>query len=215
MSASEEGGGPPETRIYLEVPAAALDAETLGSWAARLTAALDGGAVACVLLRAGAADEARLAAAVERLRPIAQDRGVAFLLEGQPALAARSGCDGVHLEAPAAVATARAALGGDGIVGVDCGASRLVDMLVGEADADYVGFGGPRPAQAELLSWWQALMTLPCVAFGAETLAEAREMARAGADFVALGEAFWSGRHDPAAAVAALAAELRPRDDRR
>jgi len=215
MSASEEGGGPPETRIYLEVPAAALDAETLGSWAARLTAALDGGAVACVLLRAGAADEARLAAAVERLRPIAQDRGVAFLLEGQPALAARSGCDGVHLEASAAVATARAALGGDGIVGVDCGASRHDAMLAGEADADYVGFGGSRPAQAELLSWWQALMTLPCVAFGAETLAEAREMARAGADFVALGEAFWSGRHDPAAAVAALAAELRPRDDRR
>jgi len=194
MSAPEEGGGPPETRIYLEVPAAALDAETLGSWAARLAAALDGGAVACVLLRAGAADEARLTAAVERLRPIAQDRGAAFLLEGQPALAARSGCDGVHLEAPTAVATARAALGGDGIVGVDCGASRH--------------------AEAELLSWWQALMTLPCVAFGAETLAEAREMARAGADFVALGEAFWSGRHDPAAAVAALAAELRPRDDR-
>ena len=215
MSAPEEGGGPPETRIYLEVPAAALDAETLGSWAARLAAALDGGAVACVLLRAGAADEARLTAAVERLWPIAQDRGAAFLLEGQPALAARSGCDGVHLEAPTAVATARAALGGDGIVGVDCGASRHAAMLAGEADADYVGFGGSRPAQVELLSWWQALMTLPCVAFGAETLADAREMARAGADFVALGEAFWSGRHDPAAAVAALAAELRPRDDRR
>jgi len=210
MNAADETAERAEARIYLEVPAAALDTETLDAWAERLAAALDAAAIACILLRSGAADEERLAGAIERLRPIAQDRGVAFLLESHSALAARSGCDGVHVEGPAEVAAARAALGGNSIVGVDCGASRHEAMLAGEAEADYVAFGGRQPAQAELLSWWQALMTVPCVAFGAETLAAARDMARAGADFVALGEAFWSGCHNPAAAVAELAAELEP-----
>jgi thiamine-phosphate pyrophosphorylase len=208
MSPAEAGDGQVETRLYLEVPAAALDAETLETWTDRLAAALEAGEVACVLLRAGAADETRLATAIARLRPVVQSREVAFLLEGHPELAARSGCDGVHLEGAAGIAAARAALGESAIVGVDCGASRHEAMLAGEADADYVAFGGREPARLELLSWWQALMVVPCVAFGAETLAAAAEMARAGADFVALGEAFWSGRQNPAAAVATLAAEL-------
>jgi len=214
MNTAEDTGERIETRIYLEVPAAALDAETLDSWTERLAAALDSAEVACVLLRSGAADEARLATAIGRLRPIAQGRGIAFLLENHPELAARSGCDGVHVDGPAEIAAARAALGDDAIVGVDCGASRHEAMLAGEADADYVGFGGREPAPTELLSWWQAVMTIPCVAFGAENLATAKEMAWAGADFVALAEAFWSGRHNPAAAIAKLAAELSPQQPR-
>lgn len=208
MNATEASAERTETRIYLEVPAAALDANTCDSWADRLAAALDAADVACVLLRSGAADEARLAAAIERLRPVAQDRGVAFLLENHLELAVRSGCDGIHVEGAAAVAAARNALHGEGIVGVDCGASRHEAMLAGEADADYVAFGGREPAPTQMLSWWQLLMTVPCVAFGAETLVAALDMARAGADFVALGEAFWSGRRNPAAAVAELADKL-------
>ena len=35
--------------------------------------------------------------AIDVLRPIAQDRGVAFILNDRPDIAARTGCDGAHI----------------------------------------------------------------------------------------------------------------------
>ena len=161
---------------------------------ADLTAALEVGDIACVLLQTGALDEGGaldedgLRAAVEVLCPMAQARGVAVLLEDRVEIAAATGCDGVHLSDPKALAAARRRLGEEAIVGVGCGASRHDAITAAERGADYVAFGTsgqePGPAEIELIDWWQSIMTLPCVAFGAAAPGDCALLAGAGADFV-------------------------------
>jgi thiamine-phosphate pyrophosphorylase len=81
-------------------------------------------------------------------------------------------------------------------------------MLAGEAGADYVAFEGDEAELKDLLNWWQALMTLPCVALGGVTLDNAAALARAGADFLALEHPLWRHPEGPAAALEAFAARL-------
>lgn len=188
-----------------------LDPARTAPCAEALDEALGAGDIACVLLRASGPDRA-LASFLEPLRAVAHGHDVALLLEDRIELAAAAGCDGVHLSAAEAVAAARQRLGADAIVGAGCGDSRHGAMVAGEAGADYVAFGRPAPddvpAEAELLAWWQAVMTVPCLAFGAQTPAAAGAMARAGADFVAVERAVWDHPEGPAAGVGACATAL-------
>lgn len=179
-----------------------------------LAAALDGGDVACVQLRLkGLADDA-LCRAIDVLRPLAQRRGVAFLLNDRPDLAFETGCDGVHIgQQDAPYGVARATVGRDLIVGVTCHDSRHLAMEAAEAGADYVAFGAfyptatkdaPTHADTELLSWWSDLMEVPCVAIGGITVDNARPLVAAGADFLAVSAGVWNHPDGPAAAVAAF-----------
>ncbi len=169
---------------------------------ARFSAALEAADIACVLLLPGplarAPDEDALRAAVEVLRPLAQARDVAVLLLDRAALAAETGCDGVHLSDLESLAAARRRLGAEALIGVGCNASRHDAITAAERGADYVAFGAPDsasahsgpadsgPAEPELLGWWQSLMTLPCVAFGAASPEDCAQLTGAGADFVAV-----------------------------
>lgn len=173
---------------------------------------LDAGTVACVLLRAASLDDGALEASIQALRPVAQEREVAFLIEDRPRLARETGCDGVHLtEDRPSIERARQELGDEAIVGVSCGVSRHRAMVAAEAGADYVAFGGGASeggwdlaADPELLTWWQALITTPCVAAAGGELRTAADMAAAGADFVAVGSSLWTHRQGPDTAIREL-----------
>jgi thiamine-phosphate pyrophosphorylase len=199
---------PLQSQIYL-MAEAGLDPRALSQ-------ALDGGAVACVLLRTTNVGDEDLRAAIAVLRPIAQEREVAFLIENQALLAHETGCDGIHLsEDGRAVKDARQIVGTDVIVGAYCGGSRHAAMAAAEADADYVAFGGgaaerwwEKAADPELLSWWQAIMTAPCVAIVGDDLQTAGVMSAAGADFVGVGSCIWSHPAGPEAAVRELVGML-------
>jgi thiamine-phosphate pyrophosphorylase len=200
---------PSPCRLYLVIPAA-LAAETSPD---DLAAALAAGDVACVLLRSGGLDDRTALHAARALAPVAEAQGVAFLVEDRPEVARDGGADGVHLSRDApAVARTREAVGPEAVVGVSCGLSRHEAMLACEAGADYVAFEGPDAELVELLGWWQALMTPPCVALGGVTLDNAAALARAGADFLALEAVVWAHPEGPAAAVAAFAARLAEAD---
>ncbi|HET8728451.1 MAG TPA: thiamine phosphate synthase, partial [Alphaproteobacteria bacterium] len=138
------------------------------------------------------------------LRPVAQDRGAAFLTSGRPALALETGCDGTALLDPAGYKAARTLLGAGYIVGAWTGASRHDAMVAGEAGADFVGL----TADPELIGWWAELFEVPCVAGGLVTAENARALAEAGADFLALGPAVWDDPDGPAAGVGKIAAAL-------
>lgn len=171
-----------------------------------LEAALDGGDVACLLLRGAEAGGRNLVTA-------AQDRGVAVLVMDDPALADRLGADGVHLGPGGDVAATRRRLGEEAIVGASCGDSRHDAMLAGEAGADYVAFSGrdgdpEAAADPAILDWWQTMMTVPCVAMGRIGLGDVHALAAAGADFVALQAAVRDHPDGPAAAVAEAVAQL-------
>ena len=182
-----------------------------------LAKALDGGEVAAVQLRLKDWQADDLRRAIDVLRPVAQDRGVAFLLNDRPDLAVQSGCDGAHVgqdDMPAA--EARRVLK-DLTLGVTCHASRDLAMTAGETGADYVAFGAffpsttkipPSMADTDLLRWWSELMEVPCVAIGGITPENCRPLIEAGADFLAVSAAVWDHPDGPAAAVQAFRAAM-------
>jgi len=205
----------PPCQLYLITPPALPD---LVAFARDLEAALDAGAVAALQIRLKDVDDAAILAAVAALKPIAQARGVAVILNDRPDLAARSGCDGVHLgQGDASLAEARAVMGRDAMIGVTCHDSRELAMDAAEAGADYVAFGAFFPTETkatfhrpdpEILTIWQETVEIPCVAIGGITAATAGELARAGADFVAVSSAVWSHPDGPAAAIRELGEAL-------
>ncbi len=205
MSAAKD----PACRFYLVTPPDLDTGAKLTAFAQKLAIALDAGEAAAVLLRAADMTDEAARRAAEALCPAVQGREAAFVIEGRPDLAEASGADGVHVSYQrGAVAEARLVIGPEAIVGIACGTSRHHAIHAGEAGADYVAFEGPDAELEEVLAWWQEIMSLPCVAFGGVTLDRAAELARAGADFLALGEAVWAHPEGPAAALAALAARL-------
>src|SRR5207249_2701751 len=124
-------------RLYLITPPA-LDPD----WFAKdLEEALAGGDVASLQLRLKDVGDDEVRRATRVLKPIAQQRGVAFIMNDRPDLATALDCDGVHVgEEDAPYGEARRLLGPDRIVGVTCGASRDRAIAAAEAGADYVAF---------------------------------------------------------------------------
>jgi thiamine-phosphate pyrophosphorylase len=201
----------PPCRLYLITPPEIAD---LAAFARDLEAALDAGDVAALQIRLKPADDAAVLAAVQALAPVARARGVAVILNDRPDLAARSGCDGVHIgQSDASLAEARRIMGPDAMIGVTCHDSRELAMEAAEAGADYVAFGAffPTTTKAaahrpdpEILTIWQETVEAPCVAIGGITPENAGGLAAAGADFVAVSAAVWSRPDGPAAAVRAF-----------
>ena len=179
-----------------------------------LETALKAGDVACLQIRLKEADDAEVERAARVLIPLAHDFEVAVLINDRPDIAARVGADGVHVgQEDASCAEARRLLGDDAIVGVTCHASRHLAMEAGEAGADYVAFGAFYPTQTkapkaraepDILSWWQRLFEVPCVAIGGIGPDNAAPLVAAGADFIAVSSGVWSHPEGPGEAVRAL-----------
>jgi thiamine-phosphate pyrophosphorylase len=199
------------SRLYLITPSA-LEPQ---SFAGKLAEALDAGDVACVQLRLKNANDDAIRRAADILRPVAQQRGAAFLMNDRADLALSCGCDGVHVgpeDTP--YAEARALLGPERIVGVTCRDSRHEAIEAAEAGVDYVAFGAFFPtktkeakarAEPEILRWWSEIMTVPCVAIGGITPENCPPLVKAGADFLAVISAVWDHPQGPGAAVKAFA----------
>jgi thiamine-phosphate pyrophosphorylase len=185
-----------DCRLYLISPPKLSAANFLGP----LKEALKGGDVASFQLRLKQVGDDEIRRAVDILRPVVQAHGTAFILNDRPDLAAELGCDGVHIgQEDASYGSARAALP-RGIVGVTCHDSRHLAMDAAEAGADYIAFGAFFPTQTkepktsastELLRWWSELMVVPSVAIGGITIANARALVEAGADFLAVSAGVW------------------------
>jgi len=201
-----------DCQLYLISP---LD--VAGGFPDRLARALDADPVAAFQFRVKGVDEHTAAKLAEPLHRICSDRDVAFIVNDSIALAKRLGADGVHIgQSDGTVADARERLGRDAQIGVTCHGSRHLAMEAGEAGADYVAFGAFFPtttkdvehhAELDVLTWWQMLFEMPCVAIGGITPENCGELIAAGADFLAVSGAVWNG--DEVAAVKAFHAAMR------
>lgn len=198
-------------RLYLISPER-LDHPNL--FADELRAALKGGDVAAFQLRLKDVDDAAIARAADTLRPICQQRDVAFIMNDRPDLAVKLDCDGVHIgQEDMAYGAARVIVGSDRQVGVTCKASRDLAMSAAEAGADYVAFGAffpsttktaTTPAALEIVEWWSELFEIPCVAIGGITVENCKPVIDAGADFLAVAGGVWNYTDGPEAAVRAF-----------
>lgn len=188
------------------------------AFAPDLARALDAGPVAAVQLRLKDVPDETILRAIDILRPVTQERDVAFILNDRPDLARQSGCDGAHVGGEDMDTAAARALLGDGLqLGVSCYDSRDLAMRAGEDGADYVAFGAFFPsvtketdirAPVELLAWWTAMMELPVVAIGGITAENCAPLVRAGADFLSVISAVWSHPEGPAAGMRAMNAAI-------
>ncbi len=197
---------PPRQRLYLVTPR--LDDP--GAFAGALEAALFAGDVAAVLLRLAPADERTLINRAKAIAAIVQRRDVALLLDGHTEIVGRVGADGAHLTGIESFAAALALLKPDRIAGAGGLRSRHDAMLAAETGADYVMFGEeagrrlPFGVVLEYLTWWADLLEIPCIGYAASA-EEVGELARTGADFIALGDWIWTHPQGAAAAVTAAA----------
>ncbi|BDI60972.1 thiamine phosphate synthase [Qipengyuania nanhaisediminis] len=203
------------TQLYLISPL-----EVGGDFPARLTRALDAGEglVTAFQFRVKGIDQHEAARLAEPLQAICAEREVAFIVNDSVSLAKRLGADGVHLgQDDGDPKEAREALGREAQIGVTCHASKHLAMEAGEAGADYVAFGAffdsttkdngdaPRPT-LEIIEWWARLFEIPVVAIGGVTPDNCEPLIKAGADFLAVSGAVWSG--DEVAAIEAFARKL-------
>jgi len=201
-------------RLYLITPPRLDD---LAAFSRVFEEALSAGDVACVQLRLKDVSDADIIKAAEMLLPVAHAHDVAFLINDRPDLALKVGADGVHVgQQDAPYEEARSLLGPDAIIGVTCHDSRHLAMEAGEQGADYVAFGAfyetatkdaISRTEPEILSWWQRLFEVPCVAIGGITPQNATPLVAAGADFLAVSSGVWSHPGDqggPGKAVKAI-----------
>jgi thiamine-phosphate pyrophosphorylase len=162
--------------------------------------------VACVLLRTAADEEGEKEKIMRALAPLVQKHGVACLVADDPQWAVRVNADGVHIDGNGErLEEALRAIKPGHIVGAGGLATRDAAMAAGEAGADYLMFGGPWRVEShagvvERVAWWAEIFNVPCVGY-AHDLASIGDLARAGADFIALGDAVFA---DPRGAAAAL-----------
>ncbi len=146
--------------------------------------------------------------------PIAQKHDVAFILNDRPDLAARLGCDGVHIgQQDATYDEARAAMGRDRIVGVTCHGSRDLAFDAGEAGADYVAFGSFFPTTTKDVQFTAAEhRTAPVVGRDHDRprrrhrrhhrgQRRATDPDRPSADFIAVSSGVWNYKEGAATAV--------------
>lgn len=183
-----------------------------GCFPDRLARALDAGPVAAFQFRVKGIDEHEAARLAEPLQAICTAREVAFIVNDSIGLAKRIKADGVHLgQGDGSVEEARRELGREAQIGVTCHDSRHLAMEAGDAGADYVAFGAFFPTETkqtehraglDLLSWWQGIFEIPCVAIGGITPENCVPLVAAGADFLAVSGALWNG--DEVAAVQAF-----------
>lgn len=141
---------------------------------------------------------------------------VPLIINDDPALAAASGAQGVHLGlADASLAEARAMLGPAALIGITCGNSLARAEQAAAAGADYLAFGAFFPSRTKpgtvvaplsLLGEARARWALPLCAIGGITAGNAGPLVAAGASYLAAVEGVFAG--DVAANVRGLAAHF-------
>jgi thiamine-phosphate pyrophosphorylase len=203
-------------RLYVTTPR--------GDLADDLAALVQAADIATVLVRCSDTSDAATLDRIARVAATVQPRGVALLAEGPAVVVARSQADGIHVDqrATGALRSALDLFKPGRVVGAGGLKTRHDAMVAGEAGTDYVMFGEPdaegrRPSLAALIervAWWTEVFEVPCVAHAA-SLDEVEALAKAGAEFVSLGDFVWRERGGAVAAIRAAAERLNVREPAR
>lgn len=169
----------PIARLFLVAPL--RDAATIR---ACLEAACEVGDVASLLLPASCGKETL---------SMAQALGVAVVIDGDAARAAKLGADGVQIDASVELyGEARRMLGRQASIGAYCAGSRHAAMQMAEAGADYLAIAQTAPSAGEpLIAWCADMLEVPCVAFDPAEPDELAALHSQRPDFIRPSERMW------------------------
>ncbi|MBC92608.1 MAG: thiamine phosphate synthase [Rhodospirillaceae bacterium] len=202
-------------QLYLITPPR-IDEEELPQFLEKLENALKLGGVSCLQLRIKNPDNTPapdmvIGQIAKMLVPLVQSYDVPVIMNDRPDLAAKYGCDGVHIgQEDTKYKEARALVGDKAIVGVTCHNSRHLAITASEAGADYVAFGSFYQTKTKspkfytnpsILQWWNEMTHIPCVAIGGITVKNCLPLIEAGADFLAVSASIWDHKESPSMAI--------------
>ncbi|MFM8745077.1 MAG: thiamine phosphate synthase [Aestuariivirga sp.] len=168
----------------------------------------------CLKAAAAAGDVASLLiqpAQAKDVAAAAQALGLAVIVASEARDAARSGADGVQVDANLAdVEAARRALGKDGIVGAYAAGSRHFAMEAAEAGADYVAFDQTSASLGgePIVRWWADMMEVPCIAFTPAEPEDLDILLPQKPDFIRPSDAMWQDAGAARRIVTALSQRL-------
>ncbi len=158
--------------------------------------------VASLVLYADGLDESAFQKLAETIVPVAQDAGVAAIIDNATRTAARVGADGIQLgQDPDEMRETIDRFSPQMIVGASNVKSRHNALVLGELQPDYLMFGKPgsdikqqpHPKNLELGSWWSHMIEIPCIVMGGSDLDTIPAVAETGAEFVGLSSAIFTG----------------------
>ena len=216
MSDTHDDAARPPCQLYLITPPRIDD---VPKFINDLDAALSAAPVACLQIRfktddSGSWDNSAHIQAARAILETARNYDTAVLINDDVNMAKDLEADGVHIgQEDMPYGDARAILGPNAIIGVTCHDSRDLAFEAGLAGADYVAFGAffdtptktPKTrVELEMLSWWQEMVEVPCVAIGGINPSNASGVISAGADFIAVSSGVWAHANGPADAVSQL-----------
>jgi len=177
-----------------------------------------------IQLRAKECDCGYLRGCAAEIRAITREAGVLFIVNDRLDVALQCGADGVHLGQKDLPLKLARRLAPEGFI-IGASASTLEEALAAERDgADYIGLGPIYPTASkadagtccgsELLREARPRLSVPIVAIGGISEANAADVLKAGADGIAVISAV-VGQADVAAAARRLKAIVRSASQRR
>lgn len=156
-------------------------------------------------LRLKAHNNESILAWAQKIKPILAKKNIPLIINDNVEIALASSADGVHLGSDdCSVKIARSKCGNDFIIGASAYDSIEIAKLAAEKTADYVCFGAffasttkitKTSADVQLLRDWKTLFKLPAGAIGGINPKNAKEIIKAGADFIAVGGAIWQSKN--------------------
>lgn len=161
--------------------------------------------VASLILAPGKLDETAFQAGAAPLVAQAQQLGIAAIIADETRVAGRLNADGVQLgQDPNAIRDAVERYAPQMMVGAANVKSRHTALVIGELQPDYLMFGKPggdtheavNPKNLDLGDWWSAMVEIPCIVLGGTSVESVVDVARCGADFVALEAAIFGPETD-------------------
>ncbi len=188
----------PSTRCRLVLVVSGGNASLL---AGNPESVLRSGDIASIIFDADDLDEVEFQDLISPIVSVAQNNGIAVIVVGQTRVAGRVGADGLQLgQDPDAVRDAMEKYSPQMMVGVGNVKTRHNALVLGELQPNYLMFGKPggdirtepHPKNVDLANWWSSMVEIPCILLGGTKLESVIEVARSGADFVALEKAIFS-----------------------
>ncbi len=190
----------------------------LKSFSTRLENALKTGLVPVFQLRLKEYERSEVLNIAKEIKKICHDNNCLFLLNDFLDIAQEIAADGVHLGCEdGKIAEARKKSSEGFLIGASCYDSRDLAITAAEEGADYLSFGTFFPSQTknskgkpttEILTWCNEMMDLPIVAIGGINDQNGVDLAKAGADFLAVISYVWNHPEGEAVALRNLQSVL-------
>jgi len=171
----------------------------------QLTKILSAGDVASIILHTTEEDENAFQKRAEPLVAAAQALGAAVIVDGNSRIAGRIGADGMQFgQDPQALADAIDKFSPKFMVGTANVKTRHNALVIGELQPDYLMFGKPggdtrpepHPKNIDLGNWWSSMVEIPCIVLGGSDLESVVNVAKCGAEFVAVNAAIFAPETD-------------------